>query len=177
MWQEGKQKGSWQKKGKGWRRRKERVIGAVPQPSVHRDVFQWCLCLWCSAAWVQFCLRNTGSYYASFFSSLSNVSLILNSVNCLKPFYAKLVQACLLINEEMITFFFLGEWCWKHFCYNDCCHLMPQYMPTFLQPSFSSWNLCYNIFMMPIFVGINFSSVTTRAELTIYRFRQWHSLG
>ena len=99
-----------------------------------RDMFQWCLCPWCSAAWVQFCPRNTDSYYASFFSSLSNVSLILNSVNCLKPFYAKLVQACLLINEKMIKFFFLGEWCWKQFRCNDCCHLMSIYAhfsPTF----------------------------------------------
>lgn len=93
-------------------------------------------------------------------------------MNCLKPFYAKLVQACLLVNEEMIKFFFLGEWCWKKFCCNDCCHLMPQNMPTFLQTFFLSLNLCYEIFMMPIFVGINFSKVTIRAELTIYRFRQ-----
>lgn len=55
-------------------------------------------------------LKHRSIFYANQLSSLSNVSLILNSVDASKMSYANLVQACLLIyKEEMVKIFFLSE--------------------------------------------------------------------
>lgn len=45
-------------------------------------------------------LKHRSIFYANLLSSLSNVSLILNSVDASKMSYANLVQACLLIYKE-----------------------------------------------------------------------------